>query len=200
MSDPAADPDARLHAALWRAVAAEGWHGLTMRRVAAEAGMAPTDLRRVLPTKLDALRLHGRLVDQEVLRGTPPGQGGTARDRIFDVLMRRLDALQPHRAGLLRFLHDLRRDPLLALALSPGLVNAMGWMLEAAEVDGTGPAGLLRAKGLAGVWLATLRAWENDQSADLGATMAALDRLLGRGERIAQALGLGDGAPAPAPG
>ena len=112
MSDPAADPDARLHAALWRAVAAEGWHGLTMRRVAAEAGMAPADLRRMLPTKLDALRLHGRLVDQEVLRGTPPGQGGTARDRIFDVLMRRLDALQPPRLGLLRFLHDLRRDPL----------------------------------------------------------------------------------------
>jgi AcrR family transcriptional regulator len=187
------EAEARLHAAFWRAVAAQGWHRLTMRRLAAESGLPLSALRRALPAPLDALRLHLRLTDQEVLRGTLPGQGGSARDRLFDVLMRRFDALQPHRPGVLRLLRDLRRDPLLALALGPGLVASMAWMLEAAEIDAAGPVGFLRAQGLAGLWLAALRAWEDDPTEDLAHTMAALDRLLGRAEQVVRTLGLGDG-------
>ncbi len=187
------DAEVRLHAAFWRVVAAQGWHGLTMRRIGAESGLPLSAIRRALPTPLDALRLHLRLTDQEVLRGTLSGQGGSARDRLFDVLMRRFDALQPHRPGVLRLLHDLRRDPLLALALAPSLVASMAWMLEAAEIESSGAAGLVRAQGLAGLWLAALRAWEDDPTEDLGHTMAALDRLLDRAERVVRTLGLGDG-------
>ena len=53
-------------------------------------------LRDRFPTRLDALVLHGRVVDRAVLDGTVPGQGGAARDRLFDVLMRRFDAMQPN--------------------------------------------------------------------------------------------------------
>ena len=43
------------------------------------------------------------------------------------------------------------------------------------------------------VWLATLRAWTRDDTADLGATMAALDRALDRAEQVARALRLEPG-------
>jgi AcrR family transcriptional regulator len=187
----AGDTDARLVAALWQEVAAHGWHGLTARGVAAAAGMGMAELRRRCPTRLDLLRLHGRVTDQAVLEGTVPGQGGAARDRVFDVLMRRIDAMQPHRAGLRRFLlDDLRRDPLLALALLAALPRSMAWMLEAAEIGSNGVAGVARTKGLTAVWLATVRAWTRDPSPDLGATMAALDRALDRAEQVARSLRL----------
>jgi AcrR family transcriptional regulator len=93
--------DDTLIAALWRVIAAHGWPGLTMRRLAAEAGTDTATLRERFPTRLDLLLLHGRVMDQAVLAGTIPGQGGTERDRVFDVLMRRLDAMQPHREGIL---------------------------------------------------------------------------------------------------
>ena len=93
--------------------------GLTMRRLADEAGTDTASLRERFPTRLDLLLLHGRMMDQAVLAGTIPGQGGSARDRIFDVLMRRLDAMQPHRSGILRLFEDMRGDPAIALALAP---------------------------------------------------------------------------------
>src|SRR5687768_9582552 len=111
MSETATDPESRLVAALWRVVAEHGWHGLTMRRIAAASGLPVAELRRRCAGPLDLLWLHGRLMDQAVLEGTIQGQGGQARDRIFDVLMRRIDAMQPHRAGILRLLEELRRDP-----------------------------------------------------------------------------------------
>jgi hypothetical protein len=128
-----------------------------------------------------------------VLRGTIPGQGGSPRDRIFDVLMRRLDALQPHRAGVTRYLAEARRDPLLALLTAPLVLNSMAWMLEAAEIDAGGLDGALRAQGLVGVWLLALRGWERDETADLGPSMAALDRALDRAETVARTIRLGPG-------
>ena len=198
MSQPS--DDERLIAALWRVIAAHGWPGLSMRRLAAEAGVEVASLRERFPTRLDVLLLHGRMMDQAVLAGTIPGQGGSARDRIFDVLMRRLDAMQPHREGILRLFEDMRRDPALALALAPHIGIAMRWMLEAAEVEAKSCEARLLALGLAGVWLATVRAWARDDSADMGATMAALDSALDRAERIARPLGLlrGEAAPPPA--
>jgi ubiquinone biosynthesis protein COQ9 len=186
------DPvDARLVDGLWRVVAARGWDGLTLMRVAAAAGLPAAELRRRCPTPRHLLCLHGRVADQRVLAGTVPDQGGTVRDRIFDVLMRRIDAMQPHRAGILRLFEDLRRDPLLALALLGAVPRSMAWMLEAAEVPvPPGALGLLRVQGLTGVWLATVRAWTQDDSPDLGATMAALDRALDRAEQVARTLRL----------
>ena len=193
MSETPSDPDSRLVAGFWQVVAAHGWHGLTMRRVAAASGLSLAEIRRRCPGPLHLLRLHGRLMDQAVLEGTVAGQGGEARDRVFDVVMRRIDAMQPHRAGLLRLLRELRRDPLLALLLLASLPRSMAWMLEAAELDTRGGAGLLRTGGLTGVWLMTVRAWVEDGTADLGPTMAALDRALDRAEQLARTLGLGPG-------
>jgi len=138
-------------------------------------------------------------MDHAVLAGTIPGQDGPARDRIFDVLMRRLDAMQPHREGILRLIEDMRRDPLLALALAPHIGVSMRWMLEAAEIEAKSCEARLLALGLTGVWLATIRAWARDDSPDMGSTMAALDSALDRAERIARTLGLLRGEATPLP-
>jgi AcrR family transcriptional regulator len=188
-----------LIAALWRVIAAHGWLGLTMRRLAAEAGTDAAALRARFPTRLDLFLLHGRVMDQAVLAGTIPGQGGLARDRVCDVLMRRLDAMQPHREGILRLFEDMRRDPALALALAPHVGVAMRWMLEAAEIEAKSCEARLLALGLAGVWLVTIRAWARDESPDMGSTMAALDSALDRAERIARPLGLLRGEAPPPP-
>ena len=189
----APDPiDVRLVSGLWQVVAERGWDGLSMAGVAAACRVPAAVLRARCPTPLHLLRLHGQVADQQVLAGTVPGQGGPARDRVFDVLMRRIDAMQPHRPGLLRLFEDLPRDPLVALALLAALPRSMAWMLEAAEVPAApGPLGLLRLRGLTAVWLATVRAWTRDGSPDLGATMAALDRALDRAGQVARTLRLG---------
>ena len=193
------ETDSRLVAGLWQVVAAHGWSGLSMRRVANAAGIAAAEIRRRCPTPCDLLALHGKVMDQAVLEGTVPGapvDTNTPRDRIFDVLMRRIDAMQPHRAGILRLFEDVRQDPLLALPLLAGLPKSMAWMLEAAGLGAGGLAGLVRANGLGLVWLATIRAWKDDDTADLGPTMAALDRALDRAGQVARTLRLEPGETA----
>jgi hypothetical protein len=194
-------PSPALLDALWRVVAQHGWHGTTFARIAEESGETLSDLRGGYATPVDLLRAHARAVDQAVLEGTVPGQTGfgTARDRVFDLLMRRFDALAPHREGILRLQRDLMRDPLSALLLSPILMASMAWTLEGAGVSTAGFTGALRVQGLTGVWISAARAWEGDESVDLGTTMAALDRALDRAEKVARTLRLTEESPADAP-
>ncbi|PHK93518.1 TetR family transcriptional regulator [Pseudoroseomonas rhizosphaerae] len=204
MTDASLPPDEnRLHDALWALVAERGWHGFTLAELAERSGTSLAGLHEVADGKFALLRQHARAVDKAVLADAGLNTGGAPRDRLFDTLMRRIDALQPHRAGLVRFGRDMRRDPALSLALAPVLAASMQWMLEAARIESGGLQGLLRVKGLSAVWIATLRAWEQDDSQDLGPTMAALDRALDKAERAARMLRLdmgevaGGAAPPP---
>ncbi len=191
--------ETKLVAGLWQVVAAHGWDGLTMARLAQAAGLPLAEVRRACPCRLHLLRLHGQVMDAAVMQAGTADSFSPPRDRVFDVLMRRIDAMQPHRAGLLRLFEDVKRDPLLALLLLAELPLSMAWMLEAAGVSPAGLPGLLRVQGTTAVWLATVRAWARDETQDLAPTMAALDKALDQAERVARSLRLTAGEDAAEP-
>jgi AcrR family transcriptional regulator len=107
------------------------------------------------------------------------------RERLFDVLMRRLEVLAPHRQAVRSLLRSARRNPPLALALNRLAVRSQQWMLTAAGIGASGPRGMIRAQGLAMLFASVLRAWIDDEDPGQARTMAALDRALGRGQRFA---------------
>lgn len=192
--------DAAIVEATFRVIAEHGWRGVTPGRLSAAAGMPAGELVRRFPSRLGLLRLFGDIVMDEVARGTVPGQGGTPRDRLFDALMRGLDALAPYRPGLRRLMVEMYTDAVLFGAMAPVFQRSMERMLDAAEIDSAGPRGRLRAAGLGLVWIRVVNAWSKDESEELGPTMATLDRTLERAEQAARSFGLADGDLSPPPG
>jgi len=188
---PAAPPisteDRILDAAL-RIAARDGWRAAALARVAAEAEVGLPALYALFPAKPALLVGLLRRVDRTVLAGvTPAPSDGSPRDRLFDVVMRRFDALQPDRSGLAAIV-AAGIDPLGGLSLLGPFRRSMAWMLEAASIGSDGWAGRVRVAGLAVVYARTFRVWLADDSADLGKTMAALDSGLAQAERWASAL------------
>lgn len=173
--------DRALIAAAFGQIAATGWRRLDLVAAARAGGLDLARTRGRFPGRCTLLRRFSRLADQTALTGAPPD--GPVRDRLFDMLMRRIDALQAHRAGVLALLRGLPLDPPAALMLGAASLRGMAWMLRAAGASASPPLGPLRAKALLAVWLWTVRAWQRDTSEDLSATMAALDHALSRAER-----------------
>jgi ubiquinone biosynthesis protein COQ9 len=177
------DYDSALIASAFAMAAKEGWGSVTVIN-AARAGALPLEkARRRFPGKNAILLRFGQHADSLALEDAP--ETGPTRERLFDLLMRRFDALQTHRAGMLALLHSLPADPPAALLLAAATAKSMGWMLEAAGVKTTGLRGILATDGLIAVWLYALNAWQRDDSPDLSTTMAALDRALARAEQAA---------------
>ena len=112
-----------------------------------------------------------------------------ARERLFDVLMRRLEVLTEQRNAVRSLLRSSRSNPPLALALNGLAVRSQQWMLTAAGINASGPQGMIRAQGLALLFASVLRTWVDDDDPGQARTMAALDRALARGQRAVGLLG-----------
>jgi len=154
--------------------------------IAKSARVSLSELRGTFPSMLAILAAQMREIDRAVLAGgdaeladEPP------RERLFDVLMRRLEVLAPHRAAIRSLMRSASLNPSLAFALNSLSVRSQQWMLTAADIGASGPRGMLRAQGLALLFASVLRTWIDDQDRGLARTMAALDRALARGQRWA---------------
>src|SRR5262249_44383862 len=100
-------------------ISGEGFVDGSLRDVGGRAGMGLAELYRLYPDKVALTAAFMARVDTEVLAGVPHKSDPeeTARDRLFEVLMRRYDALRPHRAALAAIRRAATRDPMLAIAI-----------------------------------------------------------------------------------
>ena len=179
-------PDRIIDAAL-KLAAGKPWGDISLAEIADGADLPLSEVYPVFPSKAKVLAGFLRRVDAAVLAGEEAGaREGSARDRLFDVLMRRFDALGPDKAAVRSILCDLCRDPAMSLCGACPFARSMACMLEAADLSSEGLRGCIRIKGLGAIYLASLRVWLGDESEDLARTMAALDRNLRRAEWLAK--------------
>jgi len=163
--------------------ALNGWRGLGLREIAGAAGIGLADFYDAFPGKDAILAGYARRLDCATLLDVEAGEGAdvegeSARDRLFDAVMRRLDLMEPHKAAIAAILHDVTRDPLWAVCHAPGFLRSIDWLLEVTDLSASHLRGALRRTGLAAIYLDVLRVWLRDDSPDLARTMAALDRRL----------------------
>ena len=167
-----------------RLAARRSWRDVRLGDIAAEAKMNLADLAKVTSSKADIVRRFSRRTDRallESLKAQPVD--GDPHDRLFEVVMRRLEILGPHRAALASILEAPAGHPTGALMLAGSAATTQRWMLTAAGLDEDGPGGLVKQGGLACVYARTQRVWLNDDDPGLARTMAALDGDLRAGAR-----------------
>jgi AcrR family transcriptional regulator len=159
---------------------------IDMADVAERADVSLAELRGEFSSPLAILAAHVKELDRQVLAGEGEEmEEESPRERLFDVLMRRLELLEPHKDAVHSLMRSARVDPPLALALNSITVRSQQWMLAAAGISSAGPKGLVRAQGLAMLYANVLRTWVNDEDPGLARTMATLDNQLARGQRFA---------------
>jgi AcrR family transcriptional regulator len=182
----ASAPEPDLLTSAFALLAERGWAGLSLLALAERAGLPLIEVHRQLPDRRAILRALSERVDEAMLEvdraelaGLPP------RDKLFELIMRRLDALAPYQGGLARLARDARRDPCLLLPITCRLDRSLRWMQELAGLRAHGLRARLQRRALLAVYLQALRTWFVDDAGDLARTMAELDTLLRRVERLA---------------
>jgi AcrR family transcriptional regulator len=182
---PSGTPRERIIDALMALLAEQPIERIGLADLAERAGVTLADLRGEFGSPLAVLAAHSKELDRKVLAEVDPDmEEESPRERLFDVLMRRLELLDPHREAVRSLLRSARRDPPLALALNAMAVRSQQWMLTAAGIGAAGPKGMVRSQGLALLFANVLRSWVDDDD-DNTVTLAALDRELARGQRFA---------------
>ena len=172
--------------ALMELAAERRFEDISVRDICKAAGVSLADFRDAFPSKGAVLAGFSRRIDRAVL-AQDDGElaDESPRERLFDILMRRLEAMAPYREGLREATAWLRREPAAALAMNQVAMSSMRFMLEAAGIEAQGAAGAIKLQGLALAWARMIQVWLDDDEPALSKTMAELDRVLTRGERAA---------------
>ena len=169
--------------AMMALLAEHSFEEIGLAEVAGRAGLKLSQLRAEFGSPLAIVAAHIKDIDRIVLAGGDGDTEETPRDRLFDVLMRRIEALAPYKEATRSLLRSARRNPGLAFALNVMAVRSQHWMLEAAGIGAHGPKGALRAQGAALKYARVLTVWLDDEEEGLDRTMAALDRGLASAAR-----------------
>lgn len=170
--------DKMIDAAL--ALAAEQpWRRTTLTNIAEKAGLSLADIEAAGICRAGLVAGVIARHDQAMLSSEDPSlKDESRRDRLFDAVMRRLEAMRPHKVALKSM--SMGGGDLDSLAASPKLLGSFAWMLRSADIPVEGPLGLLRVHAMGVVYAATVRAFMRDDSEDLANTMATLDKTLKR--------------------
>ncbi len=172
-------PRGKLVTAALKLAETRPWGEITLLEIADAAQMPLDEVRRAAGSKSQIIGAFMRMVDDEMLKRAPTKVAdGVRRDALFEVIMSRLDILQPYKAALKSITKSAPTDTSLIMPY----LNAQRWMLTAAGIDADGPSGLVRSTGLASIYTSVFRTWLDDDDAGMARTMAALDRRLRRGE------------------
>ena len=160
----------------------QGWQRVSLVDASREAGLPLQQVRQRFPFKSMVLLRLNRQIDDAALCGA--SYGTTVRERLFDLLMRRFDAMQDYRPGICAVMQTLPRDPALAAFLAGTTMESLRWIADSAALDRHGLGGMIRLNTLLAIWSGTLISWEKDITPDLAETMQTLDKALARAERM----------------
>ena len=164
-----------------------GWTALSMPEIADAAGISLVELKGLYDEKRKILKDFVRMIDDVVLSG-PVDPTESPRERLFDVLMRRFEAMEPYKPALRRIREDYACRPAGAAKFVKPFRRAHYWMLAVAGIEADGPYSW-RVTGLMWVTANVMPVWLKDQDPGLAKTMAALDRELNKAEQAAECIG-----------
>ena len=145
--------------------------------IAKAAQVSLAELRGLFGSTLAIVAAHVKETDRAVLAGIDADMAEEPpRERLFDVLMRRLEILTPHKAAVRSLVRSAMRNPPLAFALNGLSVQSQQWMLTAADIGAAGPRGMVRAQGMAVLFASVLRTWVDDDDPGLAGRACSMAR------------------------
>ncbi len=153
----------------------QGWAGVRIGQLAARAERPVQDFYPAAPS--DALEAIEDMFDHEVAAAPLP-DAEEARERLFELCMRRFEAMEPHRTALTAIGRD---DPLMHGVLLKASLRSAHWLLGLAGLA-DGQFAALRTGPLALVLTRARGAWQQDKEGDFARTLVSLDRDLRRAE------------------
>jgi hypothetical protein len=162
-----------------------GWANVTLQKIGGETDLPEQEVKAIFSSEWSILEAFRTRTDLQIAdRQAPSWSQGAPKDRLFEMLMERIDIIEPWKSGLASIANYGIKQPIQGLKLFVGLNKSMATMLDYAHI-GTGPAGVpWQAHGLTVIYLLVLRRWFSDDSEDLGPTMIELNEKLITADRF----------------
>lgn len=178
-------PDLVAHA--FELIAADGWRALTITKLANRAELPVDQVYAQISGKGDLIRQFGDRMDALTFAYNPADMVElTSKERLFELLMRRFDALKAFRPAFLEVQRRRELDCVAVSALGCRLDRLAERLLDACESQLSGPRRRVARRLVMAIYAKVFSVWLKDDTQDLASTMAELDKRLGQLETLSK--------------
>ena len=164
-----------------------GWKSFSLQILSETEKIPINEIKIFFKSELTILDEFSKMIDIKVEKSFDYEEvtSTSVKDNLFELIMLRLEFMQPYRNALKSIKSSFKSDPLVAKSVAKNVMNSLDFYLELTNAFNDSFLDIFKKKSMFLIYSYIFMIWLEDDSDELSKTMSELDRLLTFSEKIA---------------
>ncbi len=167
-----------------------GWKNFTLEVLSKKKKIPLNEINEFLNSRTELLKEFSNMIDMKVEDNIDfkDLENSNVKDNLFELIMLRLEIMQPYKQALKKIVSDLKNDALSTKTISLKILNSLDFYLDISSAYNSSVFDILKKKAIFLIYGYVFMIWLNDSTQELSKTMSELDRLLSFSEKFTNEL------------
>ena len=164
-----------------------GWKSFSLQKLSYAEKIPINEIKNFFKSEITILDEFSKMIDFKVEKSFDYEelQNTSVKDNLFELIMLRLEYMQPYRNALKSIKSSFKSDPLVAKSVAKNVMNSLDFYLELTNAVNDSFLDIFKKKSIFLIYSYIFMIWLEDDSDELSKTMSELDKLLTFSEKIA---------------
>ena len=164
-----------------------GWKSFSLEKLSYSEKISINEIKKIFKSEINIVDEFSKMIDIEVEKNFDYEElaNTSVKDNLFELIMLRLEFMQPYRNALKRIKSTFKTDPLVAKSVSINVMDSLDFYLELSNAFNDSFLDIFKKKSIFLIYSYIFMIWLEDDSDELSKTMSELDKLLTFSEKIA---------------
>ena len=164
-----------------------GWKSFSLQKLSYAEKIPINEIKIFFKSEITILDEFSKMIDIKVEKSFDYEEltNTSVKDNLFELIMLRLEFMQPYRNALKDIKSSFKSDPLVAKSVAKNVMNSLDFYLELTNALNDSFLDIFKKKSIFLIYSYIFMIWLEDDSDELSKTMSELDKLLTFSEKIA---------------
>ena len=164
-----------------------GWKSFSLEKLSDTEKIPINEIKFFFKSEITILDEFSKMIDIKVEKSFDYEEltNTSVKDNLFELIMLRLEYMQPYRNALKSIKSSFKSDPLVAKSVAKNVMNSLDFYLELTNAFNDSFLDIFKKKSIFLIYSYIFMIWLEDDSDELSKTMSELDKLLTFSEKIA---------------
>ena len=164
-----------------------GWKSFSLQKLSYAEKIPINEIKIFFKSEITILDEFSKMIDAKVEKSFDYEEltNTSVKDNLFELIMLRLEYMQPYRNALKSIKSSFKSDPLVAKSVAKNVMNSLDFYLELTNAFNDTFLDIFKKKSIFLIYSYIFMIWLEDDSDELSKTMSELDKLLTFSEKIA---------------
>ena len=164
-----------------------GWKSFSLQKLSETEKIPINEIKFFFKSEITILAEFSKMIDIKVEKSFDYEEltNTSVKDNLFELIMLRLEFMQPYRNALKSIKNSFKSDPHVAKSVAKNVMNSLDFYLELTNAFNDSFLDIFKKKSIFLIYSYIFMIWLEDDSDELSKTMSELDRLLTFSEKIA---------------